>query len=48
MPFRGKRNEPMYVVNTAEKIAEIRGVPVEDIAEATYQNALRAFGITEQ
>lgn len=47
VPFRGRRNEPMYVVNTAEKIAEIREVPLEDIAEATYQNALRAFNITE-
>ena len=47
VPYRGRRNEPMYVVHTAEKIAEIRGVPLEEIAEATYINALRAFGIAE-
>ena len=47
VPFRGKRNEPMYVRYTCEKIAEVRNVPVEEVAEAAYQNALRAFNIKE-
>lgn len=41
-PFRGKRNEPMYVKYVAEKIAEIRGSALEKIAEATMKNS-RAF-----
>lgn len=44
-PFRGKRNEPAYIKFTAEKIAQIRGISVEEIAQATTQNARKAFGI---
>lgn len=43
IPYRGKRNEPAYVVETAKKIAEVRGVPVEAIAEATTANFHRFF-----
>lgn len=43
VPNRGKRNEPLFVQQVAEKIAEIRHVPVEDIAQATTANALRFF-----
>ena len=42
-PFRGKRNEPAYVRYTAAKIAEIRGVSLEDIAEQTALNFFRLF-----
>lgn len=45
VPFRGKRNEPAYVVHTAEKIAELRGVNRDAIGEATRANALRVFRI---
>ena len=38
VPHRGKRNEPAFVVNTARKLAEIRGIPVEDVARATTEN----------
>ena len=41
--FRGKRNEPSYVVKVAEKIAEIKGLPIEDVAIATTENARRLF-----
>lgn len=45
VPFRGKRNEPMLVQHTAAKIAELRGISVEDLIEATYQNGKRIYGI---
>ena len=45
VPFRGKRNEPMLVQHTATKIAELRGISVEDLIEATYQNGKRIYGI---
>jgi TatD DNase family protein len=39
-PFRGKRNEPSYVRYTAQKIAEVKKVPFEKLAEVTTKNAL--------
>lgn len=42
---RIKRNEPAYVKAVAEKIAELRNVPLEAIAEATTANAERLFGM---
>jgi TatD DNase family protein len=47
MPKRGKRNEPAYVAHTAERIAELRGEEPEALAELTYRNAMRIFGIHE-
>lgn len=44
-PYRGKRNEPLLVPLVAKKIAEIRGVKLEKIAEATTENAKRFFNI---
>ncbi|WP_113409159.1 TatD family hydrolase [Hyphomicrobiales bacterium] len=41
--WRGKRNEPSYVVNTAEVLADTIGVSVADIAEITTANAFRCF-----
>lgn len=46
-PFRGRRNEPSYIVHTAQAIAAIRGVTLEDIARITTLNAKRLFGIGE-
>jgi len=42
---RDKRNEPAYVAEAAQKIAELKGVPVETVAEATTRNAERLLGI---
>lgn len=44
-PYRGKRNEPAYVKYAAEKIAELRGVSLEEVAEATTKNARKVFNI---
>jgi TatD DNase family protein len=44
-PWRGKRNEPAYVVETARRIAEIRGVTLKEIDEAAEQNTRRLFGL---
>lgn len=41
--WRGKRNEPSYVVNTAEVLGETIGVGPEEIAEITTANAFRCF-----
>jgi TatD DNase family protein len=43
VPFRGKRNEPSYVRFTAQKIAEIKKVSFEKVAEVTTENAMRVF-----
>ncbi len=42
-PHRGKRNEPSYIVHTAERLAFLRGVSTEDIARITTLNARRVF-----
>jgi TatD DNase family protein len=43
VPHRGKRNEPAFVVRTAEVIADLRATTVESIAEATSNNFARLF-----
>ena len=44
VPLRGKRNEPAFVRYVYEKAAEVRGVPLEDLARAVSANAHRLFG----
>lgn len=43
MPFRGKRNESSYLTYVAEKLAQIKGISVEEIAHITTANALKIF-----
>jgi TatD DNase family protein len=43
LPFRGKRNEPSYVVETAKVLATTRGVSADDIARQTTENFFRLF-----
>ncbi len=47
VPHRGKRNEPAYVCHVAETIALVRGVSVHSLAEQTWDNAARLFGVGE-
>jgi TatD DNase family protein len=43
VPYRGKRNEPAFVPHTGAILAEIKGVPVEQVARVTSENAARLF-----
>lgn len=43
IPYRGKRNEPAYVTHTAAKIAELKNILAEELAQATTANFLNLF-----
>lgn len=45
VPYRGKRNEPIFVEEVVKKIAEIRGEDFETVRAQLVQNAMRVFGI---
>ena len=44
-PFRGKRNEPANVLFTAAKIAELKGIDLEEVAHQTSLNAMNLFNL---
>jgi TatD DNase family protein len=44
-PHRGERNEPAYVKFVAQRIAELRGISFDEVAEITTKNAQKVFGI---
>ncbi len=43
-PYRGRKNEPQYVVEVAATLAELHGLPVVELAQATTANFTRLFG----
>lgn len=45
MSYRGKRNEPAYVIEVAKKLAEIKGVSFEKVCEQTTENVKKVFNI---
>lgn len=46
IPLRGKRCEPAYVLHTARFVAGLRGIPLEELAQLTSQNAQRRLGVS--
>ncbi|HLD28448.1 MAG TPA: TatD family hydrolase, partial [Patescibacteria group bacterium] len=44
-PYRGRRNEPLYVKYVARKIAELKNISYEEVTEATTANAKTIFNI---
>lgn len=44
-PFRGKRNNSGYLIHTIDKIAEIKGVSAQEVADITFSNAKKLFRI---
>ncbi len=48
VPHRGKRNEPAHVRLTAAKVAELKGLTLEDVGRITSLNARRLFGISQE
>ena len=44
-PYRGKRNEPAFVAETARHIGALRGISAEEVGEQTAENFYRFFGI---
>jgi TatD DNase family protein len=47
VPYRGKRNEPAYVVETARKLGELRGMSADEMGELTSGNCYKFFKIAE-
>jgi TatD DNase family protein len=47
VPHRGKRNEPAYVIETARRLGELRGVSAEEIGEKTSRNFYNFFKLSE-
>lgn len=45
VPYRGKRNEPLYVREVIKKIAELKGLPYDEVAAATTATAKRVFSL---
>ncbi|SDR79885.1 TatD family hydrolase [Christiangramia echinicola] len=44
-PYRGKRNDPVYILKVAEKLATLYDLPIEEVAEITTKNSKEVFGI---
>ena len=46
IPYRGKRNEPLYVEEVAKKIAEIKNLPPKEVEKTTFENVKRLFNLS--
>lgn len=46
-PYRGKRNEPSYVIEVAKRIAALKGIEYDGVAEKTLKNTRALFGLNE-
>ena len=42
-PYRGKRNEPSFVLNVAEKVSDLKNVSVKQVADQTTENFFKLF-----
>jgi TatD DNase family protein len=47
VPYRGKRNEPVYVIETARKLGELRGITMEEVGHQTTRNFYNFFKLIE-
>ena len=47
IPYRGKRNNSSYVIHIAEKVAEIKGISVEEVINTCNNNAINFFGLNK-
>jgi len=47
VPYRGKRNEPAFVKETARKVGELRGLSMEEVGERTSRNFYNFFKLAE-
>ena len=45
VPYRGKRNEPAYMVEVAKKIAEVKDIDIKEVARVTTDNARKLFNL---
>jgi TatD DNase family protein len=45
VPYRGKQNEPSYIKHTAQKIAELKGINIDEVAEISTKNAKKLYNI---
>jgi TatD DNase family protein len=45
VPYRGKRNEPAFIMEVAKKLAEIKNIPLHEVAAITTANATQIFGL---
>ena len=48
VPMRGKQNEPAYVLYVAEKVAELRGISLEEVAHQTTTNAFELYNLSNE
>ena len=47
IPYRGKQNEPQYVFEVAQCVADIKNISIEELAEATTHNFYKLFQINK-